>query len=133
MKLRCLGGLVLSGTLGSVGADWLLLDEGAGREAIVATAALTSVAGLGRLAAADGSALGTKLGIGQVLRGVARDRSALRACLTDASVIDGTLDRVGLDYVEIAAHAPGELRRRSEVRQVLLVPISSLAVLRRDS
>jgi hypothetical protein len=133
VKLRCVGGLVLSGTLGRVGADWLLLDEGAGREAIIATAAISSVAGLGRLSGPAGSALETKLGIGHVLRGVARDRSVLRACLTDAGVIDGTLDRVGLDFVEIAAHAPGELRRRSEVREVLLVPISSLAVLRRDS
>lgn len=133
IKLRCLGGLVLSGTLSRVGADWLLLDEGAGREAIVATAALTSVTGQGRLSGMANSRLDAKLGIGHALRGVARDRSVLRACLTDASVIDGTVDRVGLDFVEIAEHAAGEPRRRAEVRQVLLVPISSLAVLRRDS
>jgi hypothetical protein len=133
VKLRCSGGLVLSGRLGRVGADWLLLAEGAGREAIVATAAIISVAGLGRLSGPAGSPLDTRLGLGHVLRTVARDRSGLRACLTDASVIDGTLDRVGLDFVEIAAHAPGEPRRRSDVREVLLVPIGSLAVLRRDS
>jgi hypothetical protein len=133
IKLRCLGGLVLSGILGRVGTDWLLLDEGGGREAIVATAALVSVAGHGRLSGAASSRLDAKLGIGHALRGVARDRSVLRACLTDGSVIDGTVDRVGLDFVEIAEHAAGEPRRRGEVRQVLLVPISSLAVLRRDS
>jgi hypothetical protein len=133
IKLRCLGGLVVSGNLSRVGADWLLVDEGGGREAIVATSALVSIAGQGRLSGSADSQLEAKLGIGHALRGVARDRSVLRACLTDASVIDGTVDRVGLDFVEIAEHAAGEPRRRGEVRQVLLVPISSLAVLRRDS
>ncbi|MDQ1721384.1 MAG: hypothetical protein QOI26_1118, partial [Pseudonocardiales bacterium] len=109
------------------------LDEGAGREAFLATAAVTSVAGLGRLAAVPGSALDTGLGIGHALRGVARDRSVLRACLIDSTVLDGTLDRIGSDFVDFAVHAAGEPRRREDVREVLVLPIGALAVLRRDS
>ncbi|HEV2888158.1 MAG TPA: hypothetical protein VGX49_14695, partial [Jatrophihabitans sp.] len=115
------------------GTGWLLLDEGAGREALLAAAAVTSVSGLGRLAGPAGSALDAGLGIGRVLRGVARDRSVLRICLTDATVLDGTVDRVGSDFVEFAVHAAGEPRRREEVREVLVLPIGALAVLRRDS
>lgn len=133
ITVRCLGGTVLSGRLGGVGTGWLLLDEGAGREALLATAAVTAVTGLGRLSSAGGAVVDARLGIGQVLRMVARDRSVLRVCLIDSSVLDGTLDRVGSDYVELAVHAAGELRRRGEVREVLMLPIGALAALRRDS
>lgn len=132
VRLRCLGGTMLAGRLSALGTGWLLLDEDAGREAFVATASVVSIAGLGRLAA-PGPALDAGLGIGRALRGLARDRSVLRACLTDSTVVDGTVDRVGLDFVEFAVHAAGEVRRREEVREVLVLPISALAVLRRDS
>jgi hypothetical protein len=133
ITVRCLGATVLSGRLAGVGTGWLLLDEGAGREALLATATLTSVAGLGRLSGAGGTAVDARLGIGQLLRGMARDRSVLRVHLTDSSVLDGTLDRVGADHVELAVHAAGEARRRGEVREVLMLPIAALAALRRDS
>jgi hypothetical protein len=133
VKVRCLGGMVLAGRLSAVGAGWLLLDEDAGREAFLATAAVVSIAGLGRLTGAPGSALDARLGIGRALRGLARDRSVLRACLVDSTVLDGTVDRVGSDFVEFAVHAAGEPRRREDVREVLVLPIGALAVLRRDS
>jgi hypothetical protein len=133
IRVRCLGATLLSGRLSAVGTGWLLLDEGAGREALLAAAAVTSVSGLGRLSGPSGSVLDAGLGIGRVLRGVARDRSVLRICLTDSTVLDGTLDRVGSDFVEFAVHAAGEPRRREEVREVLALPFGALAVLRRDS
>ncbi len=134
LKVRCVGGVVIAGRLGRVGPGWLLLDEGAGREVFVATAAITSVSGLGRLSGvAESTPLSSALGLGHALRAVARDRSVLRICLTDSGVVDGTLDRVGTDFVEIAVHAAGEPRRRGEVREVLIAPLAALAVLRRDS
>jgi hypothetical protein len=133
VRVRCLGGTMLSGRLSGSGPGWLLLDEGAGREALLAAAAVTSVAGLGRLAASPSSAVEASLGLGSVLRAVARDRSVLRVGLTDSTVLDGTLDRVAADYVELAVHAAGEPRRRAEVREVLVLPLAALAVLRRDS
>ncbi|HEX8080396.1 MAG TPA: hypothetical protein VF557_09315 [Jatrophihabitans sp.] len=133
VRVRCLGGMALAGRISAVGAGWLLLDEGGGREALLAAAAVTSVAGLGRLSAVPGSALDGGLGIGHALRAVARDRSVLRACLTDSTVLDGTLDRVGSDFVDFAVHAAGEPRRREDVREILVLPISALAALRRDS
>jgi hypothetical protein len=133
IRVRCLGGMVLAGRLSAIGAGWLLLDEEAGREAFVATSAVISIAGLGRSAGPPVPALDARLGIGRALRGLARDRSVVRACLTDSTVIDGTVDRAGSDFVEFAVHAAGEPRRRAEVREVLVLPIGALAVLRRDS
>jgi hypothetical protein len=133
IKLRCLGGVTLAGHLRQVGAEWLLLDEGSGREAAVVLASVTSLAGLGRLSAVPNtmSQVESRLGIRHLLRGIARDRSMLRAHLYDGTIVDGTLDRVGADFVEIAAHAPGEIRRRGEVREVLVLAIAAIAVLRR--
>src|SRR4051794_32166557 len=47
LALRCRGGAEISGRLVEVGVDWLLLVDGQGREVLVATAAVTVVAGLG--------------------------------------------------------------------------------------
>jgi len=51
----------------------------------------------------------------------------------DGTAIDGTIDRLGADFVEVAQHAAGELRRRDQVREVALVPLSALAVVRRST
>jgi hypothetical protein len=134
LKLRCHGALVLSGQVRHVSPEWLLLDEGDGREAFVSLASVTTVGGLGRLSAPPStiSEVESRLGMRHALRGIARDRSILRAHLADASTIDGTIDRVGADFVEIAVHAPGEVRRRGQVRDVLTVALAALVALRRD-
>jgi hypothetical protein len=50
--------------------------------------------------------------------------------LDDGSVLSGTLDRVGADYVELAEH-PTDLPRRAEVVQgVRAVVIGAIAVVR---
>jgi hypothetical protein len=133
LRLRLDGGHAVTGRLVRVGADWLLLDDGAGREALVAIVGVISMRGLSRLSAVPGVAgpVESRLGLRQALRGVARDRSAVRLLLRDGTTVEATIDRVGVDFVEGAAHAPGEARRRQEVRDVELVPISALVAVRR--
>jgi hypothetical protein len=135
VRLQLTAGAALAGTLARVGADWLLLDEGAGREAVVTLAALRGVGGLGRHSAVPGSQgrVAARLTLRGALRGIARDRSAVRLHLVDGDVLDATLDRVGADFVEAARHAPGEPRRRGEVREVSLVPFAAIAAVRRDA
>jgi len=134
VRIRCIGELTVAGVLQRVGADWLLLHEGGGREALIQLSAVLALANVGRLSAppTETSSVSARLPVGQVLRAIARDRSVLRLHLRDGGVIDGTIDRVGRDFTEIAVHAAGELRRRSEVREVLLVPHCAVAALRRD-
>ena len=127
-------GLVVSGTLTRVGAEWLLIDEVAGRQALVALAAISDIGGLDRHAAAADSLgpVGSRLGLAHVLRGIARDRSGVQVELTDGRKVHGTIDRVGLDFFELAVHDVGVARRSSEVREVVVIALAGLAVVRRD-
>lgn len=132
--LRGLGDVRLTGTLRRVGPEWLLLDEGPGREAVVALAAVLHVAGIGRLSASPGRGgpVESRLGLGHALRAVARDRSPVRLHLIEGGVEDGTIDRVGMDFLELARHGAGEPRRHSEVRDVQIVAFRAVSVVRRQ-
>src|SRR3954464_6084648 len=55
LRLRLSGGFDLGGRLAGAGPDWLLVDEGDGREALVAAARLVSVRGFPRYSAVPGS------------------------------------------------------------------------------
>jgi hypothetical protein len=135
VALRLDGGAAASGTLARVGRDWWLLDAGAGREVLVPTARLAGVAGLGRGTATPGTAAAVeaRIGLRQLLRAVARDRSEVRVELTDGTAVAGTLDRVGGDFVDLAAHPAGEPRRRREVREVQLIPLAAIVAVRRSA
>lgn len=135
LRLRLPAQLVVSGALVRVGPDWLLVDEDAGREVLVSTRAVLGVRGLARYSASPHTmpVVESRLGIRHTLRGIARDRSAVRVHLVDGTTLDGTIDRIGADFVEVASHAAGEARRRQEVRVVELVPLAGLAAVRRTA
>lgn len=134
VRIRAAGSLAVAGTLTRVGSDWLLVDEGMGREALLAAAGLTGVRGLVRYSAPPGSlgVVESRLRIRHVLRGIARDRSGVRLHLSDGSTVDATIDRIGSDFIEVATHAAGEARRRQDVRDCELVPIAALVAVRRS-
>jgi len=134
LRLRCAAGVTLAGRLERVHPEWLLLSEPTGREALVSGAAVRSISGLGPWADAPGaqSRVDARLGLRYALRRIARDRSTVRLQLHDGDALDGTLDRVGADFVELAEHPPGELRRRAEVTALVTVPISAIVAVRRD-
>jgi hypothetical protein len=135
VRLRLVTGAVVDGELTRVGGQWVLISELAGRQALVPLSGVASVSGLGRLAAAPNSqgVIESRLGLTHVLRAIARDRSAVRVELIGGAVIDGTIDRVGADFVELATHAAGVERRHGDVREVLLVAVSALSAIRRDN
>jgi hypothetical protein len=126
------GAGVLRGTLLDAGVDWLLLDEGGGREALVPLDAVLGVTGLGGRSAAPGSEgeVGKRLDLRWALRGLARGRVGVVLGMRDGSAATGTLDRVGADHVDLAEHAAGEARRAGAVRAVRLVPLAALALVR---
>ena len=134
IQLRGAGGLSVAGRLERAHPEWLLVAEDAGREALVAVAAVVSIGGLGRWSAAPGgqSAVDARLSLRQALRAIVRDRSTVRIHLLDGSVLDGTLDRVGADFVELAEHPVGESRRHGEITALLAVALASIAAVRRD-
>lgn len=129
VRLGLAAGVVISGRLGEVGADWLLVDDGTSA-VLVALAHLYSVGGLGALSAAPHSEgrVSAALDLRHPLRRLARERAAVTVGLADGTIVSGTVDRVGRDFVEVAEHPAGEPRRPATVRQVraLLLPAISL-------
>ena len=125
------GSVTVRGILSGVGPDWLLLSEGVA-EVLVPLAAVHSVVGLGARSAEPGSEghVAARLALGHALRGIARRRAAVAVTLADGSVVHGTLDRVGSDFVELAEHPPGEARRSAAVQRVRAIPFTALAGVR---
>jgi hypothetical protein len=136
IELRLLGECVIRGLLSGWGPDWLLVDAGgdAGEEALVSTAAVIAATRLGTQVSA-GSAIGlveSRTPITTVLRAIARDRSVVTVRLVDATQIVGTPDRVGADWVDIAAHDVGDAPRATAVYSRWTVPVSALSTVRRS-
>jgi hypothetical protein len=132
LVLGCGGAGAVSGVLVEVGPDWVLVEDDGARQCLVALAAVRTVGGLGRRTAVPepAGAVRGRLDLRRALRGLARDRSAVQVLLDDGSMLAGTLDRVGADYVELAEH-PADLPRRAEaVQGVRAVVISGIAVVR---
>jgi hypothetical protein len=134
VRLHLRGQLDVSGRLAGAGPDWLLVDEPNGREVLAATNQLMRIRGLPRSSATPGSAgvVESRIGIRQLLRAIARDRSAVQLHLTDGAILHATIDRVGADFVEVASHPPGEARRRAAVRDVEMVALTAIAAVRRS-
>lgn len=129
--LLCRGAGQVPGTLTEVGSDWLLLDD-AGRECLVATAAVRAVTGLGRRTAAaeNPGPVAARLDLRRALRGLARDRAPVHVVLDEGTSLHGTIDRVGADYVELAEHPVGSHRRAGAVQGVRTVLIDAVVVVR---
>ncbi|HEX2904176.1 MAG TPA: hypothetical protein VHO01_12030 [Jatrophihabitans sp.] len=117
----------MTGQLARVHGEWLLMVHEHGRESLVATRHVQSIRGLGRYSSPSTtqSTVDLRFGLNLALRRVARERSPVRLHLVDG-VIDGTIDRVGSDFCDVALHAANEPRRRGTVREVALVPIAAL-------
>ena len=126
------GAGAVSGRLVDTGPDWLLLEEVGRRELLVPWPAVLSVSGLGARTREPGAVgeVAARLDLRWALRGLARSRAGLSVVLRDGTVHAGTLDRVGADHVELAGHPAGEARRAAAVRDVVLLPLDALAVLR---
>lgn len=129
--VRLAGGLAIAGRIVEAGADWTLLEEEAPREALVANGHISAVRGLARHADTAVGVVQSRLRMRNVLRAIARDRSAVRIHLASGATLDATVDRVGADFLEVAAHPSGEPRRRGDVRGVELVPLAAVVAVRR--
>jgi hypothetical protein len=123
---------VLRGRVLDAGVDWLLVEETGAREVLVPLVAVLGVTGLVAQTGVPGAEgeVGRRLDLRWALRALARSRAGVALVLRDGSVVSGTLDRVAADHLDLAEHAPGEPRRAGAVRQVRLVPLAAITLVR---
>lgn len=128
----------LSGAIAAVGEDWVAMTA-PGMLAIAPFTALRSVTlaheELLRSArpAAQPRDLTGRMTLGFVLRDAARRRIPLIVHLVGGKELSGTVDRAGVDHLDLALHDPGVPRRVRDVRGYRLVPFASIAWVRWDA
>lgn len=127
LTLGVLGVGNLAGRVVRVGADFVVL-EAAEHTWVVRCAALTWVRGLSDQAiGTDARTLPSKVGLGSVLRGFAEATVPLSVHISDGSVAQGRVRRVGADFVELWRSEATETSGRLDSE---LVPFPAIAGLR---
>lgn len=100
--------LRLEGTVEDVGEGWVALhEESGGRRTVVPLPAIALIEGLPVRARPAEESLRSSLGLGSMLRTIARDRSVVRLETTAGGVM-GRLAAVGADAVDVHSLPTGE-------------------------
>lgn len=130
VEIRLLGGESLHGRLSAFGIDWVMLRRGETEELIPLSAIGTWLQRTGGNRDAETE---NRISLGQALRALVRDRARVSVGGLDGNLLaSGTLDQAGQDFIAIALHARDEFRRETSVHGHALVPISSVAWVRRE-
>lgn len=129
VSLELPGGGLVAGLVVAVGRDVVVIAADDGDWAVTAWG-ISAVINPGEGARVAASA-SERLGIASVARAWARQRCVVRLLRSDAGPLDGTIDVVGGDFLELAEHDPGEPRRRGAVKRQVLVPFGAIAAIRR--
>ncbi|KGJ72923.1 hypothetical protein GY21_12245, partial [Cryobacterium roopkundense] len=77
------------------------------------------------------SRLSERIGLPFVLRDLCRRRAAIELRMP-AGMVNGTIDRVGRDHLDLAVHPPGTLRRTPDVYQYRVVPLAHILLVTLD-
>lgn len=133
VSLRLLGGTALNGVLERVGVDWLLLAGPP--DVVVPMTAVGAVVNLplDSVSPSGVESVSSRLTFSSAMRGLATDRARVTVLLTDQSVVSGTPDRVGRDYVDIAVHHDDLAPRAAAVMMRSTVAFSAISSVVRNS
>jgi len=139
IRVRLIDGSSLDVVPGTVGRDWFAADLPGGGQCLVPLAAVASLSLSAQQAAASRRrapeegphALSGKIGIGVVLRDLARRRVPVDLMSrAEAAMLHGTIDRVGADHLDLAVHERGAARRASSVLEHRIVALAAITQLR---
>ncbi|GAA4176048.1 hypothetical protein [Gryllotalpicola koreensis] len=142
IRLRLIDGSAVEVTVATVGRDWLAAQLSDGGECVVPLGAIASLALSAAQIAASRErmpepqpgrpgALTAKIGIGVVLRDLARRRVPLDVLTrAEPAPVHGTIDRVGADHLDLAVHERGAARRASSVLEHRVVSLAAVTQLR---
>ena len=139
LRVSLVGGARLTVHPHTIGRDWLSAALPDGRQCVVPLASIASislsqveVATSLQSAGPSGAPRDTvsgRLGLPFVLRDLCRRRRQVEVTTADGILV-GTIDRVGRDHLDLALHEAGTARRESAVRDVLMLPIERIVVVR---
>lgn len=127
LRIRASGGVVFTGRLSHVGSEWVVLESELSTT-LIPFFSIQLIEGVGRQMRQEHSAVQRRLGLAAALRALARDRA--RVVIYGASEgvrVEGIIDRVGSNFVEMAAVARGEQRRPGNVGGVFAIPFTGMA------
>ena len=128
-SIEIVGGGQVTGLIAAVGRDVVVMAANDG-DWVIPAWGVAAVIELG-FGAREAASPSERLGFASVARAWARQRSVVRVLRTGAGPLDGTIDAVGADHLDLAEHDPGEPRRPEAVRRRLTVPLGAIAALRR--
>lgn len=117
-------------TVSTVGATWLGGTDRNG-SLVVSLDAVASIDSPLPVAAPEASPGRRNLTIGSLFRSLSRARAGVLVSGRDGRLIgEGTIDRVGLDHLDLAVHPLDEQRRGRNVRGLRVVPFGAIHVMR---
>lgn len=129
VELLTVGAGRFAGRIAELGGDFLVLADGPARSLVVASA-VVQVSGLGRRVAAPSEVVALRrFGLGYALRGLARDRAAVRVSDVGGRIVTGTIEGVGADHLDLVEHPLDVAPRRDASRPVRTVPFAALVAL----
>lgn len=130
VSVRLRGGLVVSGSVSDVGADWVLLsDERGSTQSLVPVTGILSLSGMSLRSAPTGHVL-RRFGVGVALRAVSRDRAAVTCYDIAGGQLTGTIDVVGADALDLTFHPLDLARRSGNVGAATTLPFAAIAAVR---
>lgn len=128
VRVLLAGGLPLEGRVCSLGAGWVCLED-QGVAHLVPTDSVLWWERLGRGWAPQEGPVAGRLGLAHALRALARARARVRLRLAGGGaegVLEGTVDAVGRDFLDLALHPDDDYRRRGSVTAVRTVPFPAV-------
>ena len=109
--------------------EFLVLHDGDGTEHLIPYGPATSVALPAETATLQPTPAraARRYLLSLALRELARRREPVRIELVDGGRVDGTIEAVSSDYLEIAKHDPGEARRRRAMKARRFLGLAAVA------
>lgn len=138
VRVELVGGRTVHLRPATIGRDWVsgaLVARGDAAQCVVPTAALAAISA-GRRQVDESLApmpipsarVAERIGLAFVLRDLSRRRLAVDVESREGRH-HGTIDRVGLDHLDLALHEPGVPRRERDVRGYRLVPFERIVLI----
>ena len=142
--LRLVDGDRRSVRIRAVGADWIAAQP-VGDAAMAGATLFVPLTAITSFETAHGALLATledtalpadelreRMTLGFLMRDLARRRTPLHVLLRDGENLHGTVDRAGIDHLDLAVHDTGHARRAVAVRAFRIVPFDAIVSARAD-